>query len=810
MGVRGLTTYIKRNQRKFLKTYHLHNCNLILDGYSIATNLYIMSCCESAFGGDYDKFFEFVKSFFKLLSKCMVTPYVIFDGGYEKRKMETVRKRMKDKIICSRNVMPFTHSRSFPLFMRGVFREVVNEMGIKFAQSDFEADDEIAAIARQLNCPVLSYDSDFFIYGVLYIPFPTMCLEACQMTTSTPEDPKYYIECKIYSVENFLSRFCGLNKDMLPLIAALLGNDYIKRSVFKKFYENVNIPCNSRKNHLERRVAVVLNWLKNETFQSALFRVLDRMKKSRRKAVAQQVKRIVRGYTQCSSNLNPYLSIEVDYVNSVEPELNRILDTIEAEGDYPGLDSENNDNGLSGSSDDEDENNEEEEDDEGEEYSESEGVVNVTAAADCIGDDDGIQMNDMHEIDLKELSKEEPDENEIPHWLLHSMREGNIHTCVMDILSLRTYFCLPQVEEYAYPHSHHISLPILSIIAGLLLERSDGLLRYWTRNDKNRLDWFTIEPVTGTNSFKKFPPLGKLPEMTVSMRKQIFMEALGLEKEFVSVPHEWELFIATIVFWLKNMKDPCVSVCHLHTLVMCIVCINMIDSHLGRHRVRRTFTRKHGNFLNKVLVQKELYKVQKKSGVGVLAKVKPDTSDKELSINDCLGNVTKEDCVVIFSSILPYHHISEQLKIKPKLFDKTIVHAFSQFQSCLHLAMVLNSILNFPLEQCFVSKFFSGTFVYNMYTNLSKRSNLGAYIETFFSSVPRILRLYKRIISFIFDSIPDTVFIGTVIKTRRKKKKPKFPLILSSQPVKCENSSEEEYFADENNKFSLLAISATG
>lgn len=806
MGVRGLTTYIKKNQRKYMKTYHLHNCNLVLDGYSIATNLYIMSCCESAFGGDYDKFFEFVKGFFKLLSKCMVTPYVIFDGGYEKRKMDTVRKRMKDKIACLRDVMPFTQSRSFPLFMRGVFREVVIEMGIKFAQSDFEADDEIAAIARQLNCPVLSYDSDFFIYDVLYIPFPTMCLEACQMETSVPEDPKYYIECKIYSVEHFLSRFDGLNKDMLPLIAALLGNDYIKRSVFKKFYENLNIPPKSKKNHLERRVSVVLNWLQNETFQSALFRVLDRMKKSKRRFVAMHVKRIVRVYTQCSSSLNPYLSIEVDHVSSVEPEVNKILDIIEAEGDYPGLDTVNNDNELSGSSDDEDENNEEDEDQD-EEYSESEGVVNVTAAADCIGDDeDGVRTNYMHEIDLKECSKEEPDENEIPHWLLHSMREGNIHSCVMDILSLRIYYCIPQVEEYTYPHSHHISLPILSIIAGLLLERNDDLLRYWTRNNNNRLDWFTIEPVTGTNSVKKFPPLGRLPEMTMSMRKQIFMETLGLEKELVSVPREWELFIATTVFWLKNMKYPHVSVCHLHTLVMCIICINMIDSHLGRHRVRRTFTRKHGNFLNKVLIAKEQ---QEKTSVGVLAKVKPDTSNKQLSIKDCLGNVMKEDCVVIFSSILPYHHVSEQLKMKPKLFDRTIVHAFSQFQSCLHLALVLNSLLNFPLEQCFVSKFYSGTFVYNMYTNLSKRRNLGAYIETFFSSVPRLLRLYKQIISFIVDIIPDSVFTETVIKTRRKKKKPKFPFILSSQPIKCENS-EEELFVDENNKFSLLAVSTTG
>lgn len=806
MGVRGLTTYIKNNQRKYLKTHRLHNCNIILDGNSIATNLYKACCQESVFGGDYDKYFEYVKEFFKLLSKCMVTPYVIFDGGYEKRKIETVRKRLKEKIACARDVLPFTHSYSFPLFMRIVFREVLIDMGIRFAQNDFEADDEIAAIARQLNCPVLSYDSDFFIYDVLYIPFSTVCLEAYKMETSTSEDTKYYIECKIYSVEHFLSRLGGLNRDMLPLMAALLGNDYIKRSVFSKFYQNLNI-AKGKRNHLEKRISALLDWLRNETFQSALFRVLGRMKKSRRRVVAAQIQRIVSGYTQCSSILNPYLSIEMEHKNGAEHEINKILDVIQKEGDYPGLDAISNDSEASSSSDAEDEEEEEGED----EVSESEDMVNVTAAVASSRSDEEVQANDVYAIDLKELSVEECTiESDIPDWLLNSFRGGNIHSCVMDILTLRTYFCVPQIEEYAYPHSHQISLPILRVIAGLLLESNDSLLRYWTRNNNNRLEWFTVEPITGTNSVKKFPLLERLPETPLSVRKQILMEALGLEKEIVLVPCEWELFIATIVFWLKNMKVPNISVCHLHTLVMCIVCIDLIDSRLGRHRVKRTFTKKYGNYLNKLLVVKEQQRKSSKSVLTPTSTVQPDAYSDQSSIKDCLENVLKEDCVVIFNSVLPYHHVSEQLKMRPKLFDRTVVHAFSQFQSCFHLALVLNSVLNFPMKQCFVSKFFSGTFVYNMYTNLYKRNNLDAYIETFFNSVPRILQLYKQIITLILSLIPDNIFTETIIKIRKKKKKPKFPLILSSRVGKHDSNTEEELFLDENNKFSLLAVNTTG
>lgn len=61
--------------------------------------------------------------------------------------------------------------------MKQTFWGAIESLGIMHVQCDFEADNEIAAIARQLKCPVLSYDSDFYIYDVLYIPFSSVKLE---------------------------------------------------------------------------------------------------------------------------------------------------------------------------------------------------------------------------------------------------------------------------------------------------------------------------------------------------------------------------------------------------------------------------------------------------------------------------------------------------------------------------------------------------------------------------------------------------------------------------------------------------------
>lgn len=273
MGVRGLTTFIKNKENKYLKKYKLHNCTVLLDGNSIASNLFIWSNIESAFGGDYDKFAKYIKEFFKVLKKCEVSPLVIFDGGYEQRKLRTVYSRMKDKLRSARDAQPHSGSLNFPLFMRIVFREVLSELSIPFSQSDFEADDELAALARQLQCPVISYDSDFYIYDVLYIPFPSINIQAIALADNFSGNlEKYYLDCKIYCVDTFIDSFGGLDKNMLPLLAALLGNDYIRRSTFKAFYANLKIP-KGKTNPLQRRIKSVIEWLRKETFDSAVKKV---------------------------------------------------------------------------------------------------------------------------------------------------------------------------------------------------------------------------------------------------------------------------------------------------------------------------------------------------------------------------------------------------------------------------------------------------------------------------------------------------------------------------------------------------------
>lgn len=100
MGIPGLTTYISKNSGFFYKENPLHDTLLLVDGNSLACQIYLtLTVTNSAFGGDYERFRHSIEKFMKLLLSCNILPIVVFDGGYERRKLKTTLSRLKNTII---------------------------------------------------------------------------------------------------------------------------------------------------------------------------------------------------------------------------------------------------------------------------------------------------------------------------------------------------------------------------------------------------------------------------------------------------------------------------------------------------------------------------------------------------------------------------------------------------------------------------------------------------------------------------------------------------------------------------------------
>ena len=82
------------------------------------------------------------------------------------KKFSTLRARLQSKIKEADCLSHGRHGSVLPYLTRDVFIQVLTQRGVPLVQCPAEADWEIACLAHQWNCPVLTNDSDFFIFDL--------------------------------------------------------------------------------------------------------------------------------------------------------------------------------------------------------------------------------------------------------------------------------------------------------------------------------------------------------------------------------------------------------------------------------------------------------------------------------------------------------------------------------------------------------------------------------------------------------------------------------------------------------------------
>ncbi|KAK2830279.1 hypothetical protein Q5P01_018210 [Channa striata] len=224
MGVQGLTTYVEGN-RHFLQDVRFRDSRLVIDGCSLYFRLYFNHGLDQQHGGDYDAFLCLLDQFLSALAACNIQPYVVLDGGMDPsdKKFPTLRQRLQSKIKEADSI---SHGRSgsvLPILTRNVFIQVLFQRGVPLVQCPAEADWEIACLARQWSCPVLTNDSDFYIFD---LPGGYLPMRFFQWTNVNGKANNRYISARCYTTNSLCRWFGGMNRELLPLCAVLAGNDY--------------------------------------------------------------------------------------------------------------------------------------------------------------------------------------------------------------------------------------------------------------------------------------------------------------------------------------------------------------------------------------------------------------------------------------------------------------------------------------------------------------------------------------------------------------------------------------------------------
>jgi len=323
MGIQGLTTFIDDNPY-LLTDYRLHDCRVVIDGNNLYHFLYYYFNINVQYAGDYNLFAECVKYFFGVLSECGIKPVVVFDGGHDvsDRKLATILRRSQERIHLASLLSHGRRGRVLPILTCRTFIRALNELDISHLTCDLEADEDIAALAHSWNCPVMSNDSDFFIFDLPagFVLLDYLNLEVC---CDELDDSRYkFINVQRYHIDSLLNKFPAMERSLVALFATLQGNDYIDRQEFLPFYSKVTVKTAGKNRHgnkprkhklacstsSQNKITFILSLLQTKgSFTDAVDYVMSFIPDVKKEHVRNMVLKSVESYTQFHSNVLGYL-----------------------------------------------------------------------------------------------------------------------------------------------------------------------------------------------------------------------------------------------------------------------------------------------------------------------------------------------------------------------------------------------------------------------------------------------------------------------------------------------------------------------
>ncbi|XP_074539198.1 single-strand DNA endonuclease ASTE1 [Halichoeres trimaculatus] len=322
MGVQGLASLIDRNQ-KIYRDLKFRRRRLVIDGLNFLYLLYFDSGLDLIRGGEYAAFEELVERFIKALKDCSISPFMVLDGGSDvtHKKDETVRLRVVQRIEkANRAAEESKQEKILPQLAKHVFNQTLARLGVPTAVCYGEADQEIAALAKEWECPVLSNDSDFYIFDLPggLLPISHFQWQAVQGTGS-----QSYIPCKIYRSSSFCIAF-EIKPQLLPAFAVLAGNDYAKLERMEssiswtQFAQTVN---GAQPHHLEGLLCWMRGFGKPEEAFEAALGLMGKLNKERRAEVREYLTQGMEEYRLRSSSLKRF------FIHGVAPPFPPVKET---------------------------------------------------------------------------------------------------------------------------------------------------------------------------------------------------------------------------------------------------------------------------------------------------------------------------------------------------------------------------------------------------------------------------------------------------------------------------------------------------
>ncbi|XP_002742445.1 single-strand DNA endonuclease ASTE1-like [Saccoglossus kowalevskii] len=718
MGVLGLTSFIDNN-RQLLQSHNLHDTQVVIDGHGVVHWLYFQNKIDFRHGGNYRDFQELCYRFFKSFKLCKVQPYILFDGAYDlnDRKLATVKSRAKQQVQRALNIIKGGGDKILPLFAFEVFLKVLKKLDIPYIYCDFEADNEIVALANSWRCPVIGQDSDFYVFDIRagYIPLnylwwknPCPLYEESDILP-TDEYPvlggktrklgSYCLKTEMYRLSKFCSHF-SVNEDMVPLMASLLGNDYIAPEMFNDFFCQVKLPgqCLRRVSKRHIHIKGTINWLsKYESVSSAITDVLKCTRKASRRDIQANLEASMEMYN---------LEMGSKFVNYFE---RNHLDSSVLEI-YEG----------------------------------------PTLPGWCVA---LFRQGRLPSFCVNVMSQK----RYFTYDMLEDVDEPSCHNSSCMIRRLLYGILLKSVKDIEGQDS------CLNTQARAGVEWQDGTTQTQTplkskplcqhafnkplfveefTRYKSSLKQCFIEALGSLPLYGELPTLFDIPSLTPSKKKSLLDEVLGTQAaKLDAVPKELQFPICVSIYWI-TMAEPKVHLHHFQGLLLCFLRWYFMD-----------------------IFSTEQTKGVDDSGSEACDKAiqdAPTVHEKTSTRKDADERKNIPLKQLLLSAYRQYENVSKQ-----SYLDLNALQACAQWQSCMKYSMFVNSLLGEIYPTPDICKLFHGSLVHSMSTTVKalKKADPTEWLQSkLFADIPKVLEMYIELNHTVMSVVPSSAFHQTKSK----------------------------------------------
>ncbi|XP_048587314.1 protein asteroid homolog 1-like isoform X2 [Nematostella vectensis] len=389
-----------------------------------------------------------------------------------------------------------------------------------------EADQEIASLANCYKCPVTSSDNDFFIFDIQagFIPFDYLIWRHSR---------KERIEATIYHREAFLMHL-GLKPDLLPLLASIIGSDYVSPSMLTSIQSEIE---NSMPRGL-KRIEYTAQFLRKFSSVEEATRAVVSLAREKDK---EDLKKAL--YMSIDSYRIPPRSPLLDFLT----DSNASAVTGNKSVDDPSDGASSSVVGAGGG---------------------SSSVVGAGGASSSVvgagggsssvvgaggGSSSVVGAGGASTSDVGANGNNNASVLPVPTWVLENHRNGSFPSYYISNLMTNVALLQIQVQNIQQKSANYCTFTLRQAIYAIVLGQGEKINEYIRDGETYKIQEHTIKARNGFD----LPSLSTIPTLSLDQRMEIMMELLESNTSFMrSIEYEFLLFAAATRFWLLNADPP--------------------------------------------------------------------------------------------------------------------------------------------------------------------------------------------------------------------------------------------------------------